>query len=228
MAEKENEPTKAEPEKAPEKVEEKKKKDRKPHLMAAVEEAFKKWDITGDGAISRYELHAALTQLGMDEAQVAKCFNSADISKDGMLQYDEFLDWVFKDPTVVCAYSLKTAKEGLHVCTPEACQEIWKVTEPFDDMDKVFFATMVILGEDRDLSWNGVRGLMKKPGVFLEKLHSYDTSHVTETTLRKLKFFTSKDYFTQERFKSHHAMVYALCCWALAIASTELKSTKRH
>lgn len=110
MAEKENEPTKAEPEKAPEKVEEKKKKDRKPHLMAAVEEAFKKWDITGDGAISRYELHAALTQLGMDEAQVAKCFNSADISKDGMLQYDEFLDWVFKDPTVVCAYSLKTAK----------------------------------------------------------------------------------------------------------------------
>eukprot|EP00439_Symbiodinium_sp_Y106_P069823 s516_g12.t1 len=226
----------AEPEKAPEKVEDKKKKDRKPHLMAAVEEAFKKWDITGDGAISRYELHAALTQLGMDEAQVAKCFNSADISKDGMLQYDEFLDWVFKDPTVVCAYSLKTAKEGLHVCTPEACQEIWKVTEPFDDMDKVFFATMVILGEDRDLSWNGVRGLMKKPGVFLEKLHSYDTSHVTETTLRKLKFFTSKDalrggdydYFTQERFKSHHSMVYALCCWALAIASTELKSTKRH
>lgn len=38
--------------------------------MGAVEEAFKKWDITGDGAISKYELHAALTQLGMSEAQV--------------------------------------------------------------------------------------------------------------------------------------------------------------
>lgn len=39
-------------------------------MMGAVEEAFKKWDITGDGAISKYELHAALTQLGMSEAQV--------------------------------------------------------------------------------------------------------------------------------------------------------------
>ena len=40
--------------------------------MGAVEEAFKKWDITGDGAISKYELHAALTQLGMSEAQVGR------------------------------------------------------------------------------------------------------------------------------------------------------------
>ena len=43
-------------------------------MMGAVEEAFKKWDITGDGAISKYELHAALTQLGMSEAQVVGDF----------------------------------------------------------------------------------------------------------------------------------------------------------
>ena len=144
-------------------------------MMGVVEEAFRKWDITGDGAISKYELHAALTQLGMSESQVDQCFKAADVSKDGILQYEEFLDWVFKDPDVVQQYCLKSAKEGLHVVTVDSCLEFWKkFPEPERNIDKVFFAAMVILNEDRDLSWTGVKQILKKPHDFLAKLHNHD------------------------------------------------------
>ena len=60
--------------------------------------------------------------------------------------------------------------------------------------------------------------------------------------MRKLKYFTSKDFFTQDYFKplsrfrcvcsharSHHPIVSALCNWALALSALELKSSdKRH
>lgn len=199
-------------------------------MMVAVDEAFKKWDITGDGAISKYELHAALTQLGMSEAQVDQCFRSADISQDGLLQYEEFIEWVFKDPRVVQQYCLKSAKEGLHVLTEDACMEFWKkFPEAEGNIDKVFFAAMVILNEDRDLSWTGVRQILKTPHDFLEKLKEYDPNAMSESKMRKLKYFTNKDFFTADHFKSHHPIVQALCNWALAIASLDLKAAdKRH
>ncbi|CAK9039753.1 unnamed protein product [Durusdinium trenchii] len=197
-------------------------------MMATVEEAFKKWDITGDGAISKYELHAALTQLGMTEAQVDACFRSADLSRDGILQYEEFLEWVFRDPGVVQQYCLKSAKEGLHVVTVDSCQEFWKrFPECENHIEKVFFAAMVILGEDRDLSWTGVKQILKKPHEFLQKLRQFDPGTLTEAKMRKLKYFTSKDFFTQEYFKSHHPIVQALCNWALAIAALDLKSADK-
>ena len=201
-------------------------------MMGVVEEAFRKWDITGDGAISKYELHAALTQLGMSESQVDQCFKAADVSKDGILQYEEFLDWVFKDPDVVQQYCLKSAKEGLHVVTVDSCLEFWKkFPEPERNIDKVFFAAMVILNEDRDLSWTGVKQILKKPHDFLAKLHNHDprnSDKMSEAKMRKLKYFTGKDFFSQDYFKSHHPIVQALCNWALAIASLELKADKKH
>jgi len=213
-----------------EKVEKEKKVASTKQMMGAVEEAFKKWDITGDGAISKYELHAALTQLGMSEAQVDQCFKSADLSRDGVLQYEEFLEWVFRDPAVVQQYCLKSAKEGLHVVTADSCQEFWKkFPEPEGNIEKVFFTAMVILNEDRDLSWTGVKQILKKPQDFLTKLHNHDPKSMSEAKMRKLKYFTSKDFFTQDYFKSHHPIVQALCNWALAIAALELKSSdKKH
>ncbi len=199
--------------------------------MGVVEEAFRKWDITGDGNISNYELHAALTQLGMSESQVDQCFKAADVSKDGILQYEEFLDWVFRDPAVVQQYCLKSAKEGLHVVTVDSCLDFWKkFPEPEGNIEKVFFAAMVILNEDRDLSWTGVKQILKKPHDFLEKLHNHDprSASMSEAKMKKLKYFTGKDFFSQDNFKSHHTIVQALCNWALAIASLELKAHKKH
>eukprot|EP00913_Durusdinium_trenchii_P026814 g25153.t1 len=114
----------------------------------------------------------------MTEAQVDACFRSADLSRDGILQYEEFLEWVFRDPGVVQQYCLKSAKEGLHVVTCE------------NHIEKVFFAAMVILGEDRDLSWTGVK---QKLGEFLQKLRQFDPGTLTEAKMRKLKYFTSKE-----------------------------------
>eukprot|EP00438_Fugacium_kawagutii_P012366 Skav216277 [mRNA] locus=scaffold951:127722:131435:+ [translate_table: standard] len=194
----------------------------------------RKWDITGDGNISRFELHAALTQLGMSEQQVDQCFKSADVSRDGFLQYEEFLDWVFRDPVVVQQYCLKTAKQGLHVVTADACQEfLKKFPEPEGNCEKaqgglVFFTAMIILSEDRDLSWTGVKQILKKPHDFLSKLHSHDPKTMTEAKMRtKLKYFTGKDFFNQDHFKWHHPIVQALCNWALAMAALELKSSDK-
>eukprot|EP00435_Cladocopium_sp_Y103_P063983 s156_g25.t1 len=71
--------------------------------------------------------------------------------------------------------------------------------------------------------------ILKKPQDFLTKLHNHDPKSMSEAKMRKLKYFTSKDFFTQDYFKSHHPIVQALCNWALAIAALELKSSdKKH
>merc|ERR1711920_527907 len=55
---------------------------------------FRTWDVNGDGVISNEELRKVLCTLGMSEAKVAIVFSSADVNKDGKIDYNEFVGWL--------------------------------------------------------------------------------------------------------------------------------------
>eukprot|EP00440_Ansanella_granifera_P004347 gb/GFBE01004712.1/.p1 GENE.gb/GFBE01004712.1/~~gb/GFBE01004712.1/.p1 ORF type:complete len:213 (+),score=64.84 gb/GFBE01004712.1/:1-639(+) len=195
-------------------------------LKATVAEVFKKWDITGDGCISKYELHAALTKLGMKEKDVAKVFDAVDISRDGFLQYEEFMGWVFKDPKVISAYSLKSAKERLVIVDTNMCREMEEMLKPPDGVDQVFFAVLVIFGEDRELSWDRVRSVLRNPRTFLDRINNFDLGTVTPELLEKLEPYISQPGFNADALNGKSLMASRICAWVLAIASMGIKDVK--
>ena len=57
-------------------------------------EAFKKYDINGDGFITRDEIMAVISQMTFvsdKEAEVDKCLKDMDANGDGIISYAEFL-----------------------------------------------------------------------------------------------------------------------------------------
>ena len=59
-------------------------------------EAFKVFDVDGNGVVQASELHALMTQLGerVSEAEVLEIIAEHDIDGDGMIDYDEFIRMV--------------------------------------------------------------------------------------------------------------------------------------
>jgi len=66
--------------------------------QAKVLAIFKSWDVNGDGTISHDELKAALLKIGMHEKQIHAAFEKADANKDGLVDYEEFIAWVYATP----------------------------------------------------------------------------------------------------------------------------------
>ena len=58
-----------------------------------VQQAFKKFDMNGDGAIDRQELTQALSSSGQNftQQEINAIFNAADVNKDGDVDYEEFI-----------------------------------------------------------------------------------------------------------------------------------------
>ena len=57
-------------------------------------EAFKKYDINGDGFITKDEIMAVISQMTFvsdKEAEVEKCLKDMDANGDGIISYAEFL-----------------------------------------------------------------------------------------------------------------------------------------
>mmetsp|Transcript_28238 Transcript_28238/g.50962 ORF Transcript_28238/g.50962 Transcript_28238/m.50962 type:complete len:209 (+) Transcript_28238:50-676(+) len=196
------------------------------NVMQTVLEVFKKWDITGDGNISRYELHAALTQLGMSTAAVDKCFDAADVSGDGFLQYQEFLNWLMKSPRVIAAYSLVKAKQGLGpVFTQEICDEHADMDDPSEDVQKVFMAVLVCINEEPKPgpSWTACKAMCHNHRTFSDKVLKFDLSSVNNRMLDKLKPYTSSETFKVEALLPESKLAAALCAWVLAVAAVGIK-----
>jgi len=59
---------------------------------------FKRFDVNGDGRISRSELGALLLMLnpkGFTQEELCKMMDAIDTNKDGYVDYEEFSTWVF-------------------------------------------------------------------------------------------------------------------------------------
>mmetsp|Transcript_14490 Transcript_14490/g.25870 ORF Transcript_14490/g.25870 Transcript_14490/m.25870 type:complete len:179 (-) Transcript_14490:103-639(-) len=61
----------------------------------AVLVTFQKFDFDGNGVLTYDELSNLLIGMGFPPFQVPALFNACDLNCDGMIHYEEFLQWVF-------------------------------------------------------------------------------------------------------------------------------------
>lgn len=64
---------------------------------AEIVDLFKQHDANGDGTIDEAELTAVMSGIGFTEEDCKKMFSEADMNKDGVIKYEEFVAWVFSD-----------------------------------------------------------------------------------------------------------------------------------
>jgi len=64
-------------------------------LKDGVLAAFRQWDTTGSGGILLPEMKKVLLALGVPEGDVPKIFSLADCNKDGIIDYEEFVSWLW-------------------------------------------------------------------------------------------------------------------------------------
>jgi len=71
-----------------------------PDKATDVNQVFRKFDANGDGSIDRAELTRILSGIGngsWSDAQIDQLLSSVDFNMDGLIQYSEFVNWVFRD-----------------------------------------------------------------------------------------------------------------------------------
>merc|ERR1712048_434087 len=63
-----------------------------------VQGIFEEWDVNGDGVISERELSQVLQRLqpSLTRQDVHQMFVAADVNRDGRVDYQEFLSWLFR------------------------------------------------------------------------------------------------------------------------------------
>mmetsp|Transcript_107519 Transcript_107519/g.302630 ORF Transcript_107519/g.302630 Transcript_107519/m.302630 type:complete len:703 (+) Transcript_107519:72-2180(+) len=69
------------------------------NISADITDAFRMWDSSGDGIISRAELKRVMSRLApdMSDSNLDALLNSLDHNNDGALQYDEVVDWLLAE-----------------------------------------------------------------------------------------------------------------------------------
>lgn len=90
-------------------------------VSAKIVEAFRRFDLNGDGLITKDELGEVLRRLDpktWTNSRLDKLFKGADVDKDGKLSYDEFTKWLMSTPAsdasrkAVMEAAAKAEKEG--------------------------------------------------------------------------------------------------------------------
>merc|ERR1712187_12296 len=81
-----------------------------------VRDVFSQWDNDGDGVISKVELSQVLEMLGVGSETIKTIQTAMDLDKNGVVDYDEFCDWVFgraKEDLPVDAFERKVSARQL-------------------------------------------------------------------------------------------------------------------
>ncbi|CAK9013011.1 Calmodulin (CaM) [Durusdinium trenchii] len=168
--------------------------------------AFKRFDKDGSGSISRQELAAVLKGLNptaWDDASIDRLMRGADRSGDGLLQIEEFVEWVFAamkvDSSVGSEYHLdRVTKE----------QETKMIEEIFTHFDL-----------DEDGFWNykesatcqmWMDGTQQKEETFVWMVNQLNPGRDTSKGLSKanlVELYTNKSY--QMNISKDHAVIFS-------------------
>lgn len=75
--------------------------------------AFRDFDTDRNGSISQSELRIILVKLGVSDGDVTKVFSAMDANKDGQVDYNEFVNWLYSadgDGAALASYVNRTEK----------------------------------------------------------------------------------------------------------------------
>ena len=67
---------------------------------------FKKWDVNGNGSISKQELGNILDHIGVQDKDRQSIFESIDTSGNGRIEYEEFVAWLYG---TLCPVPIRTS-----------------------------------------------------------------------------------------------------------------------
>lgn len=93
-----------------------------------LKELFQKYDVSGDGVLSEEEMSALFASLGLAKEDSRKMFEAADANKDGMVQINEFLDWLMGQKSTI-------------KCQQDSCGVEFTISNPSDRVDKRYTLT---------------------------------------------------------------------------------------
>jgi len=79
--------------------------------MNRVLEIFQGYDTDGDGIIDGPEFEVMLNSLGLDQSVFHAFLASMDKNRDGLIQYEEFVNWAMEQPNKMHRKSLATKLE---------------------------------------------------------------------------------------------------------------------
>mmetsp|Transcript_122598 Transcript_122598/g.216055 ORF Transcript_122598/g.216055 Transcript_122598/m.216055 type:complete len:367 (+) Transcript_122598:53-1153(+) len=95
--------------------------------MAAdsIKTVFRRYDANGDGTISSVELRSVLKAISpagktFTDREIDSAFARIDVNKDGLIQYDEFVDWLLDDTVgfasiaITGGMSMDNRNAGIH------------------------------------------------------------------------------------------------------------------
>lgn len=191
----------------------------------SVLDVFRQWDKTNDGEISKYELHAALNQLGLSEKQITVLWTAMDLNGDGRVEYKEFLSFLYHDASVAKKYNLRIASQKLR-CTSEASlEQLGRTTDPGASTKHVFAAVMAILGlEDLrlDSAWTRATVVLRQGCV--DKLLAVNVDEIGNQTLSRLQNHTANGQITVDELQG---AARSLAGWVLAVEAACCADIKR-
>lgn len=100
-----------------------------------IKEVFRRYDADGDGTISRQELRRVLQALGnFGDKGIDATFTSMDSNKDGMIQYSEFVDWLFDDSASRKDLTGDARREQIHTALRSCVMGGSSIATAMDDL----------------------------------------------------------------------------------------------
>mmetsp|Transcript_69204 Transcript_69204/g.122660 ORF Transcript_69204/g.122660 Transcript_69204/m.122660 type:complete len:256 (+) Transcript_69204:87-854(+) len=195
-----------------------------------VKAVFEAWDTNDDGTISQDELKIALSMMGVKDDDVAVAFKAADANHDKIIDYEEFISWVYEDHHEAIQKMVAGAKGIKKEATVEALEaaahvvaairikdirELKALAKPPKGVGECLGAIPVLFRQKTD--WRSIQGMISNPSKFMERVTKFDKDSITPDMLKDVKKFTDQKDFTPASMKKASVACEGLCMWVLAL-----------
>eukprot|EP00928_Gymnodinium_smaydae_P012191 TRINITY_DN14433_c0_g1_i1.p1 TRINITY_DN14433_c0_g1~~TRINITY_DN14433_c0_g1_i1.p1 ORF type:complete len:1047 (+),score=112.79 TRINITY_DN14433_c0_g1_i1:71-3142(+) len=186
-------------------------------------EEFQRWDINGDGGISKDELTRVLTSVGsarkLTEVEIYKLFLAADADKNGVIDYKEFVAYLFNAPQSPNA--LNDLRDDVKRCALRVSKNdiinMKCLAVPPAGVVSVLSAVVLLLHGTDNSDWRTCQKALSRTPNFLNAIHNFCPDCVSPPALQKLAVYTGRSEFTERAMKKECAAACNLVAWVLKV-----------